>query len=139
MVNSVLDTLPPALGETLSHSLTHALPHYYYCSYCFYYGDYCQYCFYFRDYQWAQRMWWAGNRVPSRDETETQIGPHPIYDLDPAVSRYHHGLGHAPDSRLNPTPGEAPPAPPKKQPFVEAAPGAEVAGEAMVEEKTENK
>ena len=137
VANSVLDTLPPALGETLSHSLTHALPHYYYCSYCFYYGDYCQYCFYFRDYQWAQRMWWAGSREPTKDETTSQIGPHPIYNLDPAVSRYHDGLGHAPDSRLNPTPGEAPPSPPakkNKKPLIEAAPGAEVAGETMVEE-----
>jgi len=55
--------LTHTLTHTLTHSLTHSVIHYYYCTYCYYYGDYCQYCFYYRDYSWLHRMSWTGSAL----------------------------------------------------------------------------
>ena len=70
--NFVIGTLPNALAEavseavskaitpTLTMALTKPVMNYYYCLYCYYYGDYCQYCFYNRDMQWIGQKWWLG-------------------------------------------------------------------------------
>ena len=81
IATSVLGTLPHALTLTLSHSLTHSLNHYYYCGYCFYYGDFCQYCFYYRDYAWLKRMWWRGGGMAATADRDSAAPA-------PAVTRY---------------------------------------------------
>ena len=70
--NFLIATLPNALAEavseavarlitpTLTQSLATPVMNYYYCMYCYYYGDYCQYCFYNRDMQWIGQKWWLG-------------------------------------------------------------------------------
>jgi hypothetical protein len=61
--NTLAKELTHTLTHTLTHSLTHSVIHYYYCTYCYYYGDYCQYCFYYRDYSWLHRMTWTGSAL----------------------------------------------------------------------------
>ena len=57
--------------------MTHSLTHYYYCTYCFYYGDFCQYCFYYRDYAWLKRMWWRGGGMAATADRDS-AAPAPI-------------------------------------------------------------
>ena len=75
--NFLIGTLPNALAEavaevvarlltpTLTASLATPVMNYYYCMYCYYYGDYCQYCWYNRDMQWLQQRWWLGGDLGS--------------------------------------------------------------------------
>lgn len=69
---SVLHQLQEPLVHTLSYGLKDAVPHYYYCTHCYYYGDYCQYCFYQRDYNWLDSAWWQG-RLHPRNARERQF------------------------------------------------------------------
>lgn len=58
--NALHHTILKSLTERLSSSLTPATMHYYYCVYCYYYGDYCDICFKVSDYDILHRMWTIG-------------------------------------------------------------------------------
>lgn len=66
--HSLANTIPSAVTHAVTHSLTHtlsrsltdAIPNYYYCSYCFYYGTYCNYCYKKLDINANQRVWYEG-------------------------------------------------------------------------------
>ena len=63
-------TIPQALTDAVTTSVTNLLlpkltnalatpvQNYYYCIYCYYYGDFCQQCFYDNDLTWMDRDWW---------------------------------------------------------------------------------
>ena len=91
----VLGTLPHALTLTLGHSLTHSLNHYYYCGYCFYYGDFCRYCYYYRDYAWLKRMWWRGGGMAATADATRRAGARgdqvlPVINLQISALGYAH-------------------------------------------------
>ena len=77
--NFLIATLPNALAEavseavarlitpTLTQSLATPVMNYYYCMYCYYYGDYCQYCFYNKDLDWLRLRWWLGGDLGGTD------------------------------------------------------------------------
>ena len=77
--NFLIATLPNALAEavseavarlitpTLTQSLATPVMNYYYCMYCYYYGDYCQYCFYNKDLDWLRLRWWLGGDLGATD------------------------------------------------------------------------
>jgi hypothetical protein len=44
-----------SLTHTLSTSLSHSVTHYFYCTYCYYFGDYCNYCYYYQDFKWMHK------------------------------------------------------------------------------------
>ncbi len=71
--------LTHTLTHALTHSLSHSVIHYYYCTFCYYYGDYCQYCFYYRDFSWLHRMTWTGSALT----------PNPISDSPQVVCDRH--------------------------------------------------
>ena len=57
---AVSEAVARLITPTLTQSLATPVMNYYYCMYCYYYGDYCQYCFYNRDMQWIGQKWWLG-------------------------------------------------------------------------------
>lgn len=57
-------TLTNALGESLSSSLAQPTMHYYYCVYCYYYGNFCDICFKITDTMMLKRQWWLGSANP---------------------------------------------------------------------------
>ena len=57
-------TLTHALSESLSSSLTAPTMHYYYCVYCYYYGNFCDICFQVSDSMLLGRQWWLGSTTP---------------------------------------------------------------------------
>eukprot|EP00300_Choanocystis_sp_HF-7_P014340 c18656_g1_i1.p1 GENE.c18656_g1_i1~~c18656_g1_i1.p1 ORF type:complete len:527 (-),score=91.93 c18656_g1_i1:583-2163(-) len=71
---SLIHQLQAPLVHTLSYGLKDAVPHFYYCTHCYYYGDYCQYCFYQRDYNWLNRAWWKGQLHPQNPVTPVDEG-----------------------------------------------------------------
>ena len=57
-------TLTNALSESLSASLSQPTMHYYYCVYCYYYGNFCDICFQVSDSMLLGRQWWLGSTTP---------------------------------------------------------------------------
>jgi len=57
-------TLTNALGDSLSSSLAQPTMHYYYCVYCYYYGNFCDICFKVTDTMMLKRQWWLGSAQP---------------------------------------------------------------------------
>ena len=57
-------TLTNALSDSLAADLTPPTMHYYYCVYCYYYGNFCDVCFKVSDRQLLHRQWWLGASVP---------------------------------------------------------------------------
>ena len=57
-------TLTNALSESLSSSLAQPTMHYYYCVYCYYYGNFCDICFKVTDTMMLKRQWWLGAAQP---------------------------------------------------------------------------
>lgn len=59
---ALTDAVTTAVTNLLLPKLTNALSgpvqNYYYCIYCYYYGDFCQQCFYDNDLTWMDRDWW---------------------------------------------------------------------------------
>ena len=59
---AITDAVTTAVTNLLLPKLTTALTapvmNYYYCIYCYYYGDFCQQCFYDNDLTWMDRDWW---------------------------------------------------------------------------------
>eukprot|EP00299_Pterocystis_sp_00344_P007459 c2428_g1_i1.p1 GENE.c2428_g1_i1~~c2428_g1_i1.p1 ORF type:complete len:405 (-),score=111.73 c2428_g1_i1:43-1257(-) len=66
ITNHLMETVPRAadraLAHTLSTSLTTSVQLYYYCTYCYWFGDYCKLCFYLPDYTWKESQWWQKQR-----------------------------------------------------------------------------
>ncbi len=109
MQSSLLVQLKEPLVHTLSYGLKDAVPHYYYCTHCYYYGgmdhinldfrpiilasnsDYCQYCFYQRDYNWLDRSWWQG-RLHPRNPREEQPEETSEADTDNNANRVKEKL-----------------------------------------------
>ena len=57
-------TLTNALSDSLAADLTPPTMHYYYCVYCYYYGNFCDVCFKVSDRQLLHRQWWLGASEP---------------------------------------------------------------------------
>ena len=59
---AITDAVTTGVTNLLLPKLTNALSgpvmNYYYCIYCYYYGDFCQQCFYDNDLTWMDRDWW---------------------------------------------------------------------------------
>eukprot|EP00298_Acanthocystis_sp_HF-20_P006269 c16177_g1_i1.p1 GENE.c16177_g1_i1~~c16177_g1_i1.p1 ORF type:complete len:412 (-),score=162.45 c16177_g1_i1:56-1291(-) len=72
ITNHLIDTVPRAaeraLTHTLSSSLTTSVQLYYYCTYCYWFGDYCKLCFYLPDYTWKEGEWWRKQRKIHSDD-----------------------------------------------------------------------
>lgn len=93
---TLLHELEVPLTHTLSYGLKDAVPHYYYCTHCYYYGDYCQYCFYHRDYNWLNRAWWQGRlhqahyrtqEIPSDPEKDSENEGGPQWATPPQIEK----------------------------------------------------
>ncbi len=59
ITNSISNGLNYGLTHSLTHTLTtslsHSVTHYFYCTYCYYFGDYCNYCYYYQDFKWMHK------------------------------------------------------------------------------------
>jgi hypothetical protein len=57
--SSLHHTLTRSLSTRLAKSLTPATLHYYYCIYCYYYGDYCNQCFHASEHDIIDQLSWS--------------------------------------------------------------------------------
>ena len=64
---AVSEAVARLITPTPTQSLATPVMNYYYCMYCYYYGDYCQYCFYNKDLDWLRLRWWLGGDLGATD------------------------------------------------------------------------
>lgn len=57
--SSLHHTLTRSVSTRLAKSLTPATLHYYYCIYCYYYGDYCHQCFHANEHDIIDQLSWT--------------------------------------------------------------------------------
>ena len=53
-------TLTNALSDSLAADLTPPTMHYYYCVYCYYYGNFCDFCYRYDELTYMHRLWGFG-------------------------------------------------------------------------------
>ena len=66
-------TLTNALSDSLAADLTPPTMHYYYCVYCYYYGNYCDFCYYYNELVYMHRLWGFGQGEAEGCATSTEV------------------------------------------------------------------